>query len=121
MKSGCTPMERSSFTRVLRGLGLHLVGGGDVGHERHVRETARLPAAFSFLNWRAASMNGCDSMSPMVPPISEMTMSAPDLLGDAAQALLDGLGDVRDHLHGAAQEVAAPLARDERSGRWSPA
>ena len=35
------------------------------------------------------------------------------LIGDAAQALLDGLGDVRDHLHGAAEEVAATLAGDK--------
>ncbi len=26
-------------------------------------------------NWRIASRNGCDSMSPTVPPISEMTTS----------------------------------------------
>ena len=36
------------------------------------------------------------------------------LLGRAADPLLDGLGHVRDDLHGAAEEVAAPLAGDER-------
>ena len=56
-------------------------------------------------------MNGCDSMSPTVPPISEMTTSAPLLVGGAADALLDGFGDMRDHLHGAAEEIAAALAR----------
>ena len=69
---------------------------------------------FSFLNWRAASMKGWDSMSPMVPPISDDDDVGAGLLGDAAKPLLDGLGNVRDHLHGAAQEVAAALARDER-------
>ena len=36
------------------------------------------------------------------------------LLLDAEEALLDGVGDVRDDLHGAAEEIAATLARDER-------
>ena len=36
------------------------------------------------------------------------------LLGRAADPLLDGLGHVRDDLHGAAEEIAAPLAGDER-------
>ena len=52
-------------------------------------------------------------MSPMVPPISEMTMSAPDCSAAAADPLLDGLGHVRDDLHGAAEEIAAALAGDE--------
>ena len=35
-------------------------------------------------------------------------------LGNGPQPLLDGVGDVRDHLHRAAEEVAVALARDER-------
>lgn len=58
-------------------------------------------------------MNGSDSMSPTVPPISGYDDVGAGLVGDAPQARLDGLGDVRNHLHGAAQVVAAPLARDE--------
>ena len=36
-----------------------------------------LPGPTSRRNWRIASRNGCDSMSPTVPPISEMTTSVP--------------------------------------------
>ena len=36
------------------------------------------------------------------------------LLLDAQEALLDGVRDVRDDLHGAAQEVPGALAADER-------
>ena len=36
------------------------------------------------------------------------------LLGKAVHAVFDLVGDVRDDLHGAAQEVAAALAADER-------
>jgi hypothetical protein len=61
-----------------------------------------------------ASTKGWPSMSPMVPPSSVMTTSALGLLLDAAEARLDGVGDVRDHLHGAAEEVARALALDER-------
>ena len=52
-------------------------------------------------------------MSPTVPPISEITTSAGrDLLG-APDARLDLVRDVRDHLHGRAEELAlALLAQD---------
>ena len=42
-------------------------------------------------------------------------------LGALEDALLDLVGDVRDHLHGAAEVLAAPLLLDHgpsRSGRW---
>ena len=51
-------------------------------------------------------------MSPTVPPTSTITTSAPVCLRSPHDALLDLVGDVRDDLDGAAEEVAAPLARD---------
>ena len=53
-------------------------------------------------------------MSPTVPPTSTMTTSAPVIAADAADARLDLVGEVRDDLDGAAQEVAAPLLGDDR-------
>ena len=65
-------------------------------------------------NWRIASRNGSDSMSPTVPPISEMTTSASLDVGDPPDALLDLVRDVRDHLHGRAEVLALPLLADDR-------
>ena len=58
-----------------------------------------------------ASTNGCDSMSPTVPPISTSATSAP-----AAPSWMQGLdfvGDMRDHLHRGAEIVAAALLADD--------
>jgi hypothetical protein len=51
-------------------------------------------------------------MSPTVPPTS--TSSRSDALGGAMDALLDLVGDVRDHLHGAAEVLAAALLVEDR-------
>ena len=62
---------------MLRRLGLHLVGCGDVGYQRNVDE--QNVTALLFLPELTRRLDErWDSMSPMVPPISEMTMSAPD-------------------------------------------
>ena len=50
-------------------------------------------------------------MSPTVPPISQSTKSNSSL--PSQDEVLDGVGDVRDHLHGAAEIVAAPLLGDD--------
>ena len=49
-------------------------------------------------------------MSPTVPPISTMHTSAPS--GAELDAALDLVGDVRNHLHGGAEIVAAALLGD---------
>ena len=67
--------------RVLRRLGLQLPGVLDVRHEREVDEHAA-PRPTSTGNWRIASRNGSDSMSPTVPPISVITTSTSRRLGD---------------------------------------
>ena len=56
-----------------------------------------------------ASRNGKPSMSPVVPPISVMTTSLLDLLGQQVDAVLDFIGDVRNDLDGLAQIIAAPF------------
>ena len=48
-------------------------------------------------------------MSPTVPPISEMTTSVSVDLGDRADARLDLVRDVRDHLDGRAEVLALAL------------
>ena len=53
-------------------------------------------------------------MSPTVPPISVITKSTAWRLGDDQDPLLDLVGDVRDHLDGGAEVVAAALAADDR-------
>ena len=66
----------------------------------------------SWRTCRAASRNGSDSMSPTVPPISVITTST--LVADAhgQDPVLDLVGDVRDHLDGVAEVVAAALLGD---------
>ena len=51
-------------------------------------------------------------MSPTVPPTSTMTTSGIAVAGDARDALLDLVGDVRDDLDRAAEVVAAALLGD---------
>ena len=50
-------------------------------------------------------------MSPTVPPISTITTSTS--CATLLHGGLDLVGDVRNHLHGLAQIVAAALARDD--------
>ena len=61
---------------VLRGLGLNLVGGGDIGNERYV-DVADVLGTGLLAVLADSSTNGCDSMSPIVPPSSVMTTSEP--------------------------------------------
>ncbi len=98
---------------MLRGLGFHLMGGGDVGHQGHVHEQH---AAGRLLFFELAGR--LDEGQPLDVADGAADLGyddvGPGLLGRAADALLDGLGHVRDHLHGAPEEVAAALAGDER-------
>ncbi len=97
---------------VLRGLGLDLVGGGDVGHEAHVDEAAVGSALLL-----AELADGLDERLAL--DVADGAAELGDdhvcarLLLDAAEALLDGVRDVRDDLDGAAEEVSAALAGDE--------
>ena len=53
-------------------------------------------------------------MSPTVPPTSTMQTSAPLLSATRVIVRLDLVRDVRDHLDGRAEIVAAPLFFDDR-------
>ena len=66
---------------------------------------------FSWRIWRMASRNGSDSISPTVPPISTITTSTS--AATLAHGGFDFVGDVRNHLHGLAQVIAAALAGDD--------
>ena len=106
--SGWIPMRRSSLTECCVGFVFSSPAVSMNGHERDVDvETFSGPA--SRRNWRIASRNGSDSMSPTVPPISVMTTSQSLASADAADALLDLVRDVRDHLHGRAEVLALAL------------
>ena len=65
-------MRRSSLTECCVGFVFSSAGVLDERHERDVDIDDVLVLT---RNWRIASRNGRDSMSPTVPPISEMTTS----------------------------------------------
>ncbi len=101
--------------RMLRGLGLELLGRLQVGHQREVDVEAVLLADIEGelangleerqaldVAHRAADLGDHD-VDPLVAVFAQ--------LGDDA---LDLVGDVRNHLHGLAQKLAAPLLVDHR-------
>ena len=111
--SGWMPMPRSSLTECWVGLVLSSpVAASDGASVTCTYSTLVRPTSLRI--WRMASRNGRLSMSPTVPPTSTMTTSALAIARDAADALLDLVGDVRDHLDRAAQVVAAALLGDDR-------
>ena len=106
-------MRRSSLTECCVGLVLSSPAWPMYGTSvRWMYMQRRRPTSTG--NWRIASRNGSDSMSPTVPPISVITTSTSCELGDQLDALLDLVGDVRDDLDGAAEVVAAALLADDR-------
>ncbi len=70
------PIERSSFTECW--VGLVLISPAALMYGTSVRCMNRhVSGPCSMRNWRIASRNGSDSMSPTVPPISTMATSKP--------------------------------------------
>ncbi len=59
-------------------------------------------------------MNGSDSMSPTVPPISTISTSGSCSFGNHPDRLLDLVRDVRDHLDRLAEIIAAAFLFDDR-------
>ena len=110
--SGWMPMERSAATECCVGLVFCSPDAPMNGtSDTCTKNTFLRPSSWRI--WRADSMNGCDSMSPTVPPISVMMTSGFGVsLGLQAHAALDLVGDVRDDLHGVAEVLAAALAGD---------
>ena len=98
---------------MLGGLGLELTGVPDPGHEREVHEDAAVAAELGLeladrLEERQR-LDVADGAADLGDHEVEVLR-----LGDQLHALLDLVGHVRDHLHGAAEEVAAALLADHR-------
>ena len=111
--SGWMPMRRSSLTECCVGLVLSSPACPMYGTSvRWMKRQLRRPTSTG--NWRIASRNGSDSMSPTVPPISVITTSTSLVSAISLTRLLDLVGDVRDDLHRRAEVVAAALALDHR-------
>jgi hypothetical protein len=98
---------------VLRGLGLDLVRGGDVGHQAHVDDqgvaSALLLAELAHCLDEGLALDVADGATKL----GDHNIGL-GLLLDAQEAGLNLVGDVGNHLHGAAKEVSRALALDER-------
>ena len=105
--------------RVLGRLGLQLPGRPDVGHQRDVQEEAVVPAdVVADLACRleerqrldvadGAADLGDDDVDPARPFVD-----GPSVPAHGEDAVLDLVGDVRDHLDGVTEVVAAALLGD---------
>ena len=76
--SGWMPMLRSSFTECWVGLVFSSPAAAMYGIRVRCTNIA-MSWPRSMRNWRMASRNGSDSMSPTVPPISTRPTSYPDV------------------------------------------
>ena len=99
--------------RVLGRLGLQLAGVADERHQRQVHEDAALAAELDLeLADRLEERQRLD-VAHRAADLGDHEVEVLRL-GDQLHALLDLVGDVRDHLHRAAEEVAAALLADHR-------
>ena len=96
--------------RVLRGLGLQLAGRADEGHQGDVQEEAVVAAdVVAGLAGRLQERQRLD----VADGAADLRDHHVDLgLAHRQDAFLDLVGDVRDHLHGVAEVVAAALLGD---------
>ena len=110
---GLDPDAAQFVDRMLGRLGLHLAGVNDVGHQGQVDEHRPLGTQV-----RVELADRLEESERL-----DVTDRAADLgdhevdllgLGHDQDAVLDLVGDVRDHLDGAAEVVAAALAPDHR-------
>ena len=108
--SGWMPTWRSAATECCVGLVLSSPDGAMYGTSETCRKKQR-SRPISWRTWRAASRNGSDSMSPTVPPISWITTSTSGP-PRPEHAVLDLVGDVRDHLDGVAEVLTASFLGD---------
>ena len=96
---------------LLRGLGLQFAGGAQVGHERHVDEHHLVRA-----DLEGELAHGLEERQPLdvARRAADLGDEHVDAVAGLLDALLDLVGDVRDHLHGLAEVVAAALLLDHR-------
>ncbi len=110
--SGRDPDAPQLVDRVLRGLGLQLARVADVGDEREVDEhAAPAPDVDGELADRLEEGQRLD-VADGAADLGDHEVDVAGL-GDQRDPLLDLVGDVRHHLHGAAEVVAAALAADD--------
>ena len=96
---------------VLRRLGLELAGGADERHQRQV-DVERVLAA-DVLAELADGLEEGQALD-VADGAADLHDHDVDAVRDGADRILDGVGDVRNHLHRGAEVVAAPLALDDR-------
>ncbi len=95
--------------RVLGGLGLDLPGGADVGHQRQVHEQRILEADFHpHLPDRLQKRQRLD----VADGAADLDHGDVRIRRPQADAVLDLIGDVRDHLHRAPQIFTTALLAD---------
>ena len=111
--SGSMPMRRSSLTECWVVLVFSSPTESRYGHEGHVHEADVLAAdVVAQLPDRLEERQRLDVADrPADLDDDDLGVRAGRRLADAR---LDLVGDVRDHLHGGAEEVAAPLLLDDR-------
>ena len=107
---GLNPDAEQLLHGVLRGLGLQLAGGGDVGHQRDVDEQRVLAAQFL-----AHLADGFDEGQrfDVAHGAADFDDGEVHVLRHFLHRALDLVGDVRDHLHGLAEIVAAAFFGDD--------
>ena len=111
--SGWMPMRRSSLTECWVGLVLSSPAWPMYGTSvRWMNMQLRRPTSTG--NWRIASRNGSDSMSPTVPPISVMTTSTSLVSAISLTRCLISSVMCGTTWTVAAEVVAAALAPDDR-------
>ena len=99
--------------RVLRGLGLELAGRGEGRQQRHVDvQDVGPPDVLAHLADGLEERQRFDVADGPADLDDDHVRVA--VARDPADPFLDLVGDVRDHLDGAAEVVAAPLLGDDR-------
>ena len=95
---------------MLRGFRLQLAGAGDPGHQGEV-DAHRLSGA----ELVAQLADGFEERQALdvADGAADLDEAEIEVVGLAQDRFLDRVGDVRDHLHGGAEVVAAAFARDD--------
>ena len=104
------PIERSSLTECCVGLVFSSPADGDVGHQRQVDvdgvAARQLVAELADRLEERQALDVADRAADLAEHEVELVVAVAD-------EVLDRVGDVRDHLHGGAEIVAAPLLGDD--------
>ena len=104
------PIERSSLTECCVGLVLSSPADRDERHQRQMDEDRG--AARQLVAELADRLEERQALD-VADRAADLDQHEVDALVAAGDELLDGVGDVRDHLHGAAEIVAAPLLGED--------